>query len=86
MRAGLYVNGEEAVLEMIWRLEYLNLYSQDNPLSKEDMDSLKLSYQHDRDAARAFGEDVSDLPRRLKVTTRLPTLAVGPSRLRSYIQ
>ena len=72
MKTDRYRNREETTARMVSRIEYLHLNGV--RVQRDELDLLNLYYQYDRDAAIAFGEDVSDLPRKLKVNTRLPTL------------
>jgi hypothetical protein len=78
-----YVTGEQAVNQMIQNIllminnrSYPAEDEYDLEYAKEDVVTLNTLYQECRDAAMAFGEDVNDLPRKLKRTTRLPTLAL----------
>ena len=76
-----YITGEYAVGQMRQTI-MLMIDNRSYPIedecdlecAKEDVVTLNAIYQECRDAAMAFGEDVSRLPRKLKITTRLPTL------------
>jgi len=79
--------GKEVVRWMVSRIEWIqsNIYT--TGVSKDELSLLNKVYSRDRTAAMKFGVDVSDLPRKLKMTTRLPTLPMGPEySQRSYAQ